>query len=404
VQALADRVSAVFVPVVLLIALGTLGVWLTLGIPAMGMSSAVSYGLMSFVGVLVIACPCALGLATPTAIIVGVGKAARAGILVKGAEQLERLSKVRTVVFDKTGTVTRGMPTVTDVVVLDPAQSEVQIVQLAASVEQHSEHPLAAAIVARAKQGNVPLSEVAHFTALPGAGVRGTVGGKEVLVRKPDASDGLAEVEALEYAGKTVVVLVQHGAPVGLIALADTVKEEARASVALLKAHGMRVIMLTGDNERAAAYIAKQAGIEEVIANVLPHEKADTIRDLQRDGSLVAMVGDGVNDAPALAAADVGIAMATGTDVAIESAGITILRGDLEHVVRSVRIARATMRTVKQNLFWAYVYNVVGIPIAAGLLYPTFGIVLNPIFAGAAMALSSVSVVTNSLRLKTERV
>jgi Cu2+-exporting ATPase/Cu+-exporting ATPase len=296
------------------------------------------------------------------------------------------------------------MPTVTDVVVLDPAQSEVQIVQLAASVEQHSEHPLAAAIVARAKQGNVPLSEVAHFTALPGAGVRGTVGGKEVLVRKPDASDGLAEVEALEYAGKTVVVLVQHGAPVGLIALADTVKEEARASVALLKAHGMRVIMLTGDNERAAAYIAKQAGIEEVIANVLPHEKADTIRDLQRDGSLVAMVGDGVNDAPALAAADVGIAMATGTDVAIESAGITILRGDLEHVVRSVRIARATMRTVKQNLFWAYVYNVVGIPIAAGLLYPTFGIVLNPIFAGAAMALSSVSVVTNSLRLKTERV
>lgn len=403
IQALADKISAVFVPIVLLIATGALAVWLVVGIPTLGTSVAVSYALMSFVGVLVIACPCALGLATPTAIIVGVGKAASNGILVKDAEHLERLSKVRTIVFDKTGTVTKGTPEVTDVVVLDTSYDETAVLRLAASVEQYSEHPLAEAIVQRAKRGDGTLESVVEFEALPGAGVRGTIAGIEVLVRKPIPGDD-ERIHALEDRGKTVVVVLRRGIPVALIALSDTVKDEAKTAIRLLKDHGLKVVMLTGDNARAAQYIAGQAGIDTVIADVLPQEKADKIKELQQGGTLVAMVGDGVNDAPALATADVGIAMATGTDVAIASAGITVLHGDLMHVVRSVRIARATMRTVKQNLFWAFVYNVVGIPVAAGLLYPTFGIVLNPVFAGAAMALSSVSVVTNSLRLKTTRI
>jgi len=404
IQALADKISAVFVPIVLIIALAALGAWLFVGIPLLGTSVAVSYALMSFVGVLVIACPCALGLATPTAIIVGVGKAASKGILVKDAEQLERLSQVRTIVFDKTGTVTKGVPEVTDVLLLDTTLDEARVLMLVGSVEDRSEHPLAQAIVRRVRDHTTHLNPVSDFEALPGAGVLGTVEGVAVMVRKPTATDTDERIPALQAQGKTVVVVTLDGVAVALFALSDTVKEEALAAVRLLKAHDIQVVMLTGDNARAAQYIAGQAGIDRVIADVLPHQKADKIKELQQSGVLVAMVGDGVNDAPALATADVGIAMATGTDVAIESAGITILHGDLMHVVRSVRIARATMRTVKQNLFWAFIYNVVGIPVAAGLLYPAFGIILNPVFAGAAMALSSVSVVTNSLRLKTTKI
>ncbi len=404
IQALADRVSAVFVPMVLGIALLALLTWLIVGIPILGTSAALSYGLLSFVGVLVIACPCALGLATPTAIIVGVGKAAQQGILVKDAEQLERLSNVRTIVFDKTGTVTKGVPEVVDVVMLSTTMDEAHALTLAASVEHDSEHPLAQAIIKRATMHTSVFPPVSQFEALPGVGVTGVVDGVRVAVKKPEGVDSDTRIRTLEDQGKTVVVVTAEGTPIALIALSDTVKEEAKQAVHDLIAQGIQVVMLTGDNARAAQYIAHEVGITTVIAEVLPHQKAEKIRALQKNGAHVAMVGDGINDAPALAVADVGIAMATGTDVAMASAGITLLHGDLRRVVQSIHIAHATMRTVKQNLFWAFAYNVIGIPIAAGLLYPWFGVVLNPVFAGAAMALSSVSVVVNSLRLKTLRV
>jgi Cu2+-exporting ATPase/Cu+-exporting ATPase len=404
IQALADKVSSVFVPTVLGIAFSALGAWLVLGIPALGVSAAVSYGLLSFVGVLVIACPCALGLATPTAIIVGVGKAARAGILIKDAEQLERLSKVRTIVFDKTGTITKGIPEVTDVVVFDTSSTTERLLLLAGSLENKSEHPLAQAVsnYATHTTGHA-LHDVSNFSSEPGIGVSGVVDGARVEVRKPTQEERDARIEGYEHQGKTVIVVHVDGRVAGILALGDTIKSEALDAIHALNKLGCETVMLTGDNERTAHYIAKQAGITTVIANVLPQDKANKITELKTNGQHVAMVGDGVNDAPALALADVGIAMSTGTDVAIESAGITVLHGNLHHVVRAVRLSRATMRTVKQNLFWAFVYNIIGIPVAAGLLYPLWGITLNPIFAGLAMALSSVSVVTNSLRLKTIR-
>jgi Cu2+-exporting ATPase/Cu+-exporting ATPase len=403
IQALADRISAIFVPTVLIIALAALAGWLIIGIPLIGQSLAVSYGILSFVGVLVIACPCALGLATPTAIIVGVGKGAEHGILVKDAESLESLGKVGVVVFDKTGTITKGKPEVSDVISLLSSISGDEILRQAASVEKKSEHPLAQAIVSAAEVKKLSLIETDNFSAQEGVGVSADIGEKKVLIRKANKSDSEQQILKLQQEGKTLAVVEIDKEKVGVIAMSDAVKDEAKQAIASLHKKGVKVIMLTGDHEAAAQYIAKQAGIDQVIAGVLPSEKASKIKELQADGMVVAMAGDGINDAPALMQADIGIAMATGTDIAIESAGITLLHGDITKVSKAIDLSRATMRTVRQNLFWAFIYNVVGIPVAAGLLYPLWGIVLNPIFAGLAMAGSSVSVVTNSLRLKTKK-
>jgi Cu2+-exporting ATPase/Cu+-exporting ATPase len=404
IQALADKVSGVFVPVVLVISVLTLIVWLTVGASVIGFSAALSYGILSFVGILVIACPCALGLATPTAIIVGVGKGAEYGILVKNAEALETLSKVDTVVMDKTGTITKGKPEVTDIIVLDSNFTENEILEITASVEKLSEHPLAESIVLKSTEKKLQLNKVENFLALEGVGVEGVLNNKKIYVHKPDEADkNNINIKTLQEQGKTVIVVEVESKKVGLLALSDTLKEEAKDAIAKLHKRGIKVIMLTGDNYLAANYIAKEAGIDEVIAEVLPQDKANKIKELQSQGRKVAMAGDGVNDAPALMQADVGIAMATGTDIAIESAGITLLRGDIDKLSQAFELSRATMRTIKQNLFWAFIYNIVGIPIAAGLLYPIWGIVLNPIFAGLAMAGSSVSVVGNSLRLRGNR-
>ena len=404
IQAMADRISGIFVPVVLGIAVLAFITWLAAGTGTLGFASALSFGLLSFVGILVIACPCALGLATPTAIIVGVGKGAQYGILIKDAESLEKLSKVNAVVFDKTGTITKGAPEVTNVIALGQQYGEKEIMQLAASLEQHSEHPLASAIVTHARAENIALHNTTDFRALEGVGVEGSIEGKQVTVVKPSAlTDSIQNVETLQSEGKTVVVLTVHDEPVGIIGISDTLKDGAKEVIAKLKKQKIETVMLTGDNHKAAAYIAKQVGIDTVIAEVLPNQKAEKIIELQKAGKKVAMAGDGINDAPALVQADVGIAMATGTDVAMESAGITLLGGDIHKIPQVITLARATMRTVRQNLFWAFIYNVIGIPIAAGILYPIWGILLNPIFAGLAMAFSSVSVVGNSLRLKTKR-
>jgi len=405
IQALADTISAVFVPIVLGIAALSFVAWITIGAAYLGLQTALYDGLLSFVGVLVIACPCALGLATPTAIVVGVGRGARSGILVKDAEHLERLSKVTTVVFDKTGTITKGAPVVTDVVSFDREQcSEGRLLSLAGSVESRSEHPLAQAIVQKAKQDAGTLAHVADFTSQEGVGVVGRVGDVLVEVQKPSGSVAERnEVLELLHQGKTVVEVAVDSRPVGVIAFSDTVKDRSADVIHELKRMNITPMLLTGDHEQAAQYIARQVGIERVIARVMPNEKAANILELRRVGEIVAMVGDGVNDAPALANADVGIAMATGSDVAIESAGITILGGDLTKVPGALRLARGTLTTIKQNLFWAFLYNCIGIPLAAGLLYPFFGVLLSPVFAGLAMAFSSVSVVGNSLRLKRKR-
>lgn len=401
IQALADRVSGVFVPIVLVIAVLTLITWLTIGASLIGITAAVSYGILSFVGILVIACPCALGLATPTAIIVGVGKGAERGILVKDAESLERLAKVNTIVMDKTGTITKGVPAVTDVVVLSSSYTEADIVRYAASVERLSEHPLAESIVSYGTREGAPaLGDATAFIAHEGVGVEALVDGKKIRVAKPEQSTTHEAFVTLQEEGKTVVCVFVNETLAGYIALADTIKEGAAEAVKRLRARGIEVIMLSGDNARAAAHIARMAGIDSVIAEVLPHEKAAKIAALKNEGRIVAMVGDGVNDAPALTEAHVGIAMATGTDVAIESSGVTLLHGDISKVAEAVILSKRTMRTVKQNLFWAFIYNIVGIPVAAGALYPLWGIILNPVFAGLAMAFSSVSVVTNALRLK----
>jgi len=404
IQNIADRISAVFVPTVLVLAALTFAVWLTVGSSFMDFSTALSFGIMGMVGILVIACPCALGLATPTAIIVGIGKGAEYGILIRNAQSLETLSTIDTVVFDKTGTVTAGTPSVTDIVPIDGKSTPERILQLAASVESHSEHPLAQAIVGAARNRELTLLDAAEFRALEGIGVNGMIDGRPVRVRKPDGNEAASsQIAPLQQQGKTVVMLEEDGSVTGLIALSDTIKEEAAEAVRALHDKGIKVIMLTGDNHLAANFMARQAGIDEVIAEVLPHEKADRIKELQQHGRKVAMAGDGINDAPALALADVGIAMATGTDIAIESAGVTILKGDIRKIAQSITLARATMRVIRQNLFWAFIYNIIGIPLAAGALYPFFGIFLNPVFSGVAMAGSSVSVVTNSLRLKTKR-
>ncbi len=406
IEKLADQVSAVFVPVVLVFAVLVLLAWILIGSQFMPLSQATTLGLLSFVGVLVIACPCAMGLATPTAVIVGVGKAAQNGILIKNAESLEKFNGVNFVVMDKTGTITKGQPELIDIKTIGD-KSEKAVLQLLASLEALSEHPLAEAIVKKAQESKMTLDKVKDFAAIEGKGLRGNIGGKEYfagnlkLVQDLNLKVDQAVIDGFSLQGKTPVVLMTKKNIIAYISIADTVKDDAKQVVADLHRQGIKVAMLTGDNQKTAQYIANQVGIDRVLAEVLPADKANEIKKLQKEGYRVAMVGDGINDAPALATADVGVAMGTGTDVAIESAGITLLGGQISKLPKAIKLARATMTTIKQNLFWAFFYNVVGIPVAAGLLYPFFGILLNPGIAGAAMAFSSVSVVLNALRLKT---
>jgi Cu2+-exporting ATPase/Cu+-exporting ATPase len=407
IQALVDKISAVFVPTVVVLAFVTLITWLVVGTSYLGFSQALSYALVSFVGILVIACPCALGLATPTAIIVGVGKGAREGILVKDAATLEKLHNVTVVVVDKTGTITKGKPEVT--AINSEGMSEPDVVRILAALESRSEHPIAQAITAYAQEKSIAIEKVSSFEMLKGKGVKGVIAGVEYFAgnTKLIADLGLmVDVEALTIEttqGKTPIILATAEKLLATVFVADAIKIEAKEAVAHLHKLGIKVIMLTGDNANTARYIADSVGIDEVVAEVLPQDKLEKIKSLQSQGMLVAMAGDGVNDAPALAQADVGIAMSTGTDVAIESAGITLLGGDISKLVKAIKLSKLTMRGIRQNLFWAFIYNVVGIPLAAGAFYPLLGWLLNPIFAGMAMAFSSVSVVLNSLRLKVKK-
>ena len=400
IQALADKISGVFVPIVLVIAFVSLILWLVIGTRTIGFAQALSFGLTCFVGVLVIACPCALGLATPTAIIVGVGKGAREGILIKDAATLEKLHQVNVVVVDKTGTITKGKPEIVE------GASDREHLSILASLESKSEHPIASAIVAHAKANNIGVQAVIDFEVVKGKGLRGHIDGKEYFAGNIKLMEDLKlpfEMQPIETAtreGKTPVILATNSEILGIVYVADAIKPEAVEAVRALHKRGIKVVMLTGDHHNTAQFIAAQAGIDDVVSEVMPADKLTKIKELQSQGKIVAMAGDGINDAPALAQADVGIAMGTGTDVAIESAGITLLGGDLSKLVKAIRLSEITMRGIKQNLFWAFFYNVVGIPLAAGLFYPFFGLLLNPIFAGAAMAFSSVSVVGNSLRLK----
>ena len=402
IQRLADRVASVFVPVVLVIAALTFGVWW-----AWGPEPSFFYALANAVGVLVIACPCAMGLATPTAIMVGTGKGAELGVLIKSAGALELLHRAGTMVFDKTGTLTVGKPVVTDAVPA-PGFDADGLLALAAAAEQGSEHPLGEAIVTEAKARGLALPPVSEFQAVPGQGVdalapdgRILLGNARMMQARGLDVAGLEPVaRRLAAEGKSVVYVAFAGEAHGLVAVADVLKPEARAAVAALKALGMEVAMLTGDTRLTGEAIARQAGIDRVLAEVLPEQKAAEIKRLQEEGRLVAMVGDGINDAPALAQADIGIAMGSGTDVAIEAADITLMRGNLHGVVTAVELSRRTIRIIKENLGWAFGYNIVLVPVAAGALYPLWGVLLSPILAGLAMALSSVSVVANSLRLK----
>ena len=407
IQALADKISSVFVPVVLALAFISFGTWLVVGTQYLGFSQALSYGLVSFVGILVIACPCALGLATPTAIIVGVGKGAKEGILIKDAATLEKLHKVNVVVVDKTGTITKGKPELSSIK-NSSSFSDEGLLSIMASLEHKSEHPIAHAIVTYAKEKNVPLLNVEHFESIKGKGLRGIVAGKEYFIGNVSLMKDLvlsfdtASLEKETKEGKTPVILATKENIIGVVMVADKVKSEAATAIKSLHALGIKVVMLTGDNKNTAQFIAQTVGIDEVFAEVLPEEKLNKIKELQAQGLIVAMAGDGVNDAPALAQANVGIAMGTGTDVAIETAGITLLHGDISKLVKAIKLSKMTMRGIKQNLFWAFIFNVIGIPLAGGLFYPVFGWLLSPVFAGLAMAFSSVSVVTNSLRIKTK--
>ena len=408
IQALADKISSIFVPVVLALAFLSLGGWLLLGTLYLGFPQALSFGLVSFVGILVIACPCALGLATPTAIIVGVGKGAKEGILIKDAATLEKLNKVNTVVLDKTGTLTRGKPEVASIENFSE-KSEASIMAILASLEKKSEHPIAHAIVSHAQTMNVSLPVVDSFEALKGKGLRGIVEGVEYfagnakLITELHLTIDTVALETETRVGNTPVFLATKDRLLALVMVADQLKDNAKDAVARLHKLGIQVVMLTGDDKNTAAYVAKQVDIDEVVAEVTPEDKLNTIKKYQAQGRIVAMVGDGVNDAPALAQADVGIAMATGTDVAIETAGIALLHGDLSKVVKAINLSKITMRGIKQNLFWAFIFNIVGIPLAGGLFYPLFGWLLSPVFAGLSMAFSSVSVVSNSLRIKAKK-
>ncbi len=409
IQRFADQVSAYFVPAVVAIAVLTFIVWYAVG----GAPDRFVFALMAGTAVLVIACPCALGLATPTAIMVGTGKGAENGILIKGGEALETAHKLQAIIFDKTGTLTTGQPAVTEIVQLAGGETAIEhdkagILRVAAGLEQGSEHPLAEAVVKKAKEDGLAGAAVKDFEALPGFGVRGIVEKYPVLFgnRKLLSNQGIdvsafeKDIEVLETQGKTVMILAIDGRPAGLIAVADTIKDNAREAVLKLRSMGIDVAMITGDNSRTAAAIAAQAGIDWVLAEVLPEDKAKEVKKLQDEDKVVAMVGDGINDAPALAQADVGIALGSGTDIAMETGEIVLIKNDIRDVVTAVELSKATIRKIKANMFWALFYNVLGIPIAAGVLYPFFHMMLRPEIAGAAMALSSVSVVTNSLLLR----
>ncbi len=417
IQRLADIIASYFVPVVIAISIITFFIWLIIG-----PQPSFTYALLNFVAVLIIACPCALGLATPTAIIVGTGKGAEYGILIRNGETLERTHKITTVMLDKTGTLTLGRPLLTDIIVIPPF-SEAEALRIAAAAERNSEHPLAQTIVTYAREKGIELPAPQSFQALPGLGIKAGIEGHAVLVGNNalmmdnGIATGVADriAEKLWNEGKTVLFLSVENTIVAVFALSDTLKPNAAAAVSAMKKMGLRVVMLTGDNLRAANFIAGQAGIDEVIAGVLPENKSSEVIKLQKAGQVVAMVGDGINDAPALAQADIGIAIGTGTDVAVETGDITLMRGDLAGIVTAISLSRRTMRTIKQNLFWAFAYNVILIPVAAGILYPFFSTgnvppglqfifgqygFLNPMLAALAMAASSVTVVSNSLRLK----
>ncbi len=407
IQALADKISSIFVPTVLILAFVTLGTWLVIGTPILGFPQALSSGLVSFVGILVIACPCALGLATPIGIIIGVGKGAREGILIKDAESLQTLGMIDTLVLDKTGTITKGKPELT-ALHNHSAKSDGELLAILCALEKKSEHPIAHAILTAGRTRGVPEIPLEYFAALKGRGIQGVIAGKTyyagnaTLLSELNISFDASSIEAETVQGKTPVLLTDEHSVLAVVMIADAVKPEAKAAIARLQAFGIKTIMLSGDDRHTAQFIAAEVGIDQVVAEALPETKLNTIKELQGQGKIVAMAGDGVNDAPALAQANVGIAMATGTDVAIETAGITLLRGDISKIVKAIRLSRLTMRGIKQNLFWAFIYNIVGIPLAAGLFYPFFGWLLSPVFAGLAMAFSSVSVVSNSLRLKSK--
>ena len=404
IQRMADRVSEIFVPAVLILSLLTFAGWVLL-------TGNYINGLVSMISVLVIACPCAMGLATPTAIMVGTGKGAEHGILIKDAESLEIANKIQTVVFDKTGTLTNGKPEVTEIIALGK-ENKKDILRLAASIEKGSEHSLAEAIVKKADEDNLRLNSVTKFQSIAGHGVQGVLdkdtiylGNKKLMDKeKVEYKTESERISRLELEGKTVMLLARNNKLVGIIAVADTIKDSAKAGIAALHKQGIETIMITGDNQQTANAIAKELGIKRVLAEVLPHEKESEIRKIQSEGKKVAMVGDGINDAPALVTADIGIAMGTGTDVAIEAADITLISKDLRSVASAIELSKKTMKTIKMNLFWAFGYNVVLIPVAMGLFYPFFHLLLSPILASLAMASSSVSVVGNSLLLRKAKI
>ena len=401
---LVDKIASIFVPAVMGIATLTFFIWLIFG-----PEPAFTYAMLNFVAVLIIACPCALGLATPTSIMVGMGKGAENGILIRGAEALETAHKINIIVFDKTGTITKGEPVVTDIVSSQQsAVSHEEILHLAASAEKGSEHPLGEAIVNMAKQKNIKLEDPVDFQAVHGLGIRAKISAKPVLLgnlefmnkEKIDVKDLLHISERLSGEGKSPMYVAAEGKAIGIIAISDTIKETSVSAIKALRKLRIETAMLTGDNTRTAAAIAKQVGIDTVLAEVLPEDKANEIKKLQAENKVVAMVGDGINDAPALAQADVGIAIGTGTDIAMEASDITLISGDLRGAITSIALSRATISNIKQNLFLAFIYNTVLIPVAAGILFPFFGILLNPMFAAAAMGMSSVTVITNALRLR----
>jgi len=404
IQRLADQVSGWFVPLVILVAVAAFVAW-----SLFGPEPRFAFGLVAAVSVLIIACPCALGLATPMSIMVGIGRGARSGVLIKNAEALERFEKVDTLVVDKTGTLTEGKPRVVALRAFGVGENE--LLRLAASLEQASEHPLAAAIVGAAKERGLPLAKVENFDSPAGKGAIGAVDGRRVVLGNRammrevgiDVAELDAAAQELRRDGATAIFAALDGKPAGVIAIADPIKATTAGAVAALREAGLRVVMLTGDNRTTAEAVARKLGITEVEAEILPQDKAKVVERQHKEGRVVAMAGDGVNDAPALAAADIGVAMGTGTDVAIESAGVTLLRGDLQGLVAARRLSQATMRNIRQNLFFAFIYNSAGVPIAAGVLYPFFGLLLSPIIAAAAMSLSSVSVVANALRLRAVR-
>ncbi|MBL9188351.1 MAG: copper-translocating P-type ATPase [Opitutaceae bacterium] len=406
VQGLVDKVSGIFVPAVAVIAVLTFLIWFFFG-----PEPRLAYAIVNAVAVLIIACPCALGLATPMAIMVGVGRGAQAGVLVKNAESLEHLGKVTYLVVDKTGTLTEGKPRLTDVLPV-AGFDENALLRVAASLERSSEHPLAAAIVRGAEEKKLALPELTNFRSVTAGGVAGTAEGKNILVGKLKflEAEGVSvdaalqeRANALQTDGKTVLFAAVDGKGAGLLAVADPIKESTAEAIAMLHELGVKLVMATGDNRRTAEAVARKLGLDQFEAEVEPADKIKKVNALKQGGEVVAMAGDGVNDAPALAAADVGIAMGTGTDVAMESAGITLIKGDLRGIAKAIRLSRATMRNIRQNLFFAFIYNALGVPLAAGMLYPFFGVLLSPMIAGAAMSLSSVSVITNALRLRRVR-